>query len=539
MKTRNDIKRLLFLFSLLLLPGVNVFAQQTERLVRGTVSFISTQSIYVKFESTSGIQIGDTLFVSRNNLLIPAVTVLNLSTTSCACKEINKIGLTLSTPIFGKVIEIARQGEPTSERSEEPKSANDKTIREISQNEKSKLTKSHFDGKISLTSYSNFSTSLTDHRFRENLSFNASHLNGSKLSVESYITLTHKSNEISLIGQDLKKYLKIYSMALKYDFSAKSNLSLGRKINMNMANIGAVDGLQFETTHRNVTYGAVAGSRPDYYDYSFNPSLLQFGVFAGFNKQTETGNLQASIALFNQLNSFKTDRRFAYLQHSNSLIRNVDLFCSFEFDFYTLKNGLPASTVDLTSTYLSLRIKPWKKFSFLVSYDARKNIYYYETFKNQIDSIIDRETRQGLRLNFNYRPMNNFTIGGSAGYRFQKSDPVPSINANGFVSYYQIPLLLASLTLNATYLKTTYMDGMVYGASITKDLFSGKFYSELQYRMVDNQYISTNTKLKQNIAQLSLSMRAAKKLTITADYEATFENQNNYQRLFINLTHRF
>ncbi len=527
------------LLSLLFLYTLNIFAQSEGRLVRGTVSFISAQNIYIKFENTTGIQVGDTLFVSRNNILIPAVKVLNLSTTSCACTEVNKTGLTLSTPIYGKVKEMVKPAQPSPGKVEEPKSANDKTITEIGQFEKSKMTKSHFDGKLSFSTYSNFSTSMTDHRLRENLSFNATHFNDSKFSAESYITLTHKANEFSSIGQDVKKYLKVYSLALKYDFSSSTNLTFGRKINMNMANIGAVDGLQFETTHRDFTYGAVAGSRPDYFDYGFNPSLVQFGEFAGYSKQSANGNVQASLALFNQLNNFKTDRRFAYFQHSNSLIKNVDFFSSFEFDFYTLKNGLPASTIDLTSAYLSLRIKPWKTFSFLVSYDARKNIYYYETFKNQIDSIIDRESRQGLRFNFNFRPFKNLTWGGSAGYRFQKSDPVPSINANNFISYYQIPGLLVSLTLNATYLKTTYMEGMVYGTSITRDMFSGKMYSEFQYRMVDYMYTSSNTKLRQNIGQISLSLRATKKLTFTADFEATFENQNNYQRLFVNITKRF
>ena len=83
------------------------------------------------------------------------------------------------------------------------------------------------------------------------------------------------------------------------------------------------------------------------------------------------------------------------------------------------------------------------------------------------------------------------------------------------------------------------MDGMVYGVSLTHDLFSGKLYTELQYRMVDYLYRNSSTKLKQNIGQISLSLRAAKKLTITADFEATFENQNNYQRLFVNITQRF
>ena len=368
---------------------------------------------------------------------------------------------------------------------------------------------------------------------------NAQHIGNSKFSVENYISFTHKSDELNQIGQDINKYLKIYSLALKYDFSQSSNISFGRKINLNMANIGAVDGFQFETVHRNFTYGALVGSRPDYYDYSFNPDLMQFGVFAGHNIQTETGNMQTSVAIFDQMNKFKTDRRFAYFQHSNSLLKRLDLFCSFEFDFYTFVNMLPTNTFDLTSTYLSLRYKPSKILSLFVSYDARKNVYYYETFKNQIDSIIDRETRQGLRFQFTFRPVNNLSLGGSAGYRFQKSDPTPSINANSYLSYNQLPFILASASLNATLLKTNYIDGMVYGISLSRDIFNGKIYTGIEYRLVNYTYKNSQLSLRQDIAELSLSWRIAKKLTLTADYEATYEKDNNLGRLYLNISQRF
>jgi len=372
------------------------------------------------------------------------------------------------------------------------------------------------------------------------LSLNTIHGSTSGISTESYISFTHKSNELSLVGKDINRYLKIYSLAVTYDFNKSTNISFGRKINLNMANIGAVDGLQFQTVQRNFTYGAVVGSRPDYYNYSFNPNLMQFGVFTGHSIQNENGNMQTSIAVFDQMNNFKTDRRFAYLQHSNSLLKKLDLFCSFEFDFYTLDTLMqPKNTFDLTSTYVSLRYKPLKNLSLLVSYDARKNVYYYETFKNQIDSIIDRETRQGLRFNFNYRPVKYLSWGGSAGYRFQKSDPVPSINANSYLNYSLLPYILTSVTLNATLLKTNYIDGMVYGITFARDLMAGKIYTSLEYRLVNYTYANSNITLRQDIAELSVSWRIAKKLMLSADYEATYEKDNNLGRIYLNLTQRF
>ena len=239
------------------------------------------------------------------------------------------------------------------------------------------------------------------------------------------------------------------------------------------------------------------------------------------------------------MNKFKTDRRFTYFQHSNSITKRIDLFCSFEFDFYTLKNLQPKNTFELTSTYLSIRYKPWNKLSIYASYDARKNIYYYETFKNQIDSIIDKETRQGFRFQFNYRAAKFLIIGGSGGYRFQKSDPSPSLNGYNYITYSQLPLILSSITISTTLLKSSYLDGIVYGISLSRDIINGKVYGELQYRQVKYSYKNSNSTLKQDIIEMSLSWRIAKKLTMTANYEATHEADNNYSRIYVSLIHRF
>jgi hypothetical protein len=80
---------------------------------------------------------------------------------------------------------------------------------------------------------------------------------------------------------------------------------------------------------------------------------------------------------------------------------------------------------------------------------------------------------------------------------------------------------------------------MVYGISLSRDLFSGKIYTSVEYRLVNYTYKRSNISLRQDIAELSLSWRIAKKLTFSADYEATYEKDNNLGRVFLNITQRF
>lgn len=529
-----NVKLLILIFCSL---GVTAFSQNTYETLQGSVSFISSQNVYVKFENTKGIQIGDTLYTMQDDNFKPAVVVKNISSISCVGSPIVQGSLALSVQIFAKIPSLNDPNKNILEdaKSKRSVSVNDVAIKAINKKKNADGNASKFDGRLSLSSYSNVSNSYSDQRFRYNLSLNAQHLNNSKFSAETYISFTHLLNK----WNGLNNALKIYSLAVKYDINKTSNITLGRKINLNLANVGAIDGLQYEKTGKNFNYGAIIGSRPDYYDYSFNPDLMQFGAFVSHNIQKETGNMQTSLAIFNQMNNFKTDRRFAYIQHSNTLIDKLDLFCSFELDFYSMVNLQPITSMDLTSSYISLRYKPWKKLSLTLSYDARKNIYYYETFKNQIDSIIDRETRQGLRLHFNYRPLKNLNWGGSAGYRYKKSDSIQTMNAHSYLTYNNVPIIDAMVSVDATMLKTYYMDGMIYGITFTRDIIPGKLSGDLEYRLVNYYYNYSETKLQQNIANLSISWRLAKKLTLSADFEATLEQNNNYGRLFVNLTKRF
>jgi len=535
----------------LLLSVSNILAQDKKILTEGEVSYLSSQNIYVKFETTANMKVGDTLFVAGATGWVPAMVITQLSSISCVGVPVGKKPLVVKSRLTHIVKPAAKSAlEPVvadDVNRSAPAAVTDEFVESFSK-PKAKKSKPAFDGRVSLSSYSNISDYGSNQRYRYNLSLNTQNLNGSRFSGESYITFTHKSNEWKEIGKNVFQALKIYTLAVKYDIDKSSGLWLGRRINVNMANVGAVDGLQYEKKAGNFTFGAVAGSRPDYFDYGFNPNLLQYGAYVGHSVSKENGTMQSSVAFFNQTNKGHTDRRFGYVQHSNSLAKNLDFFGSAEFDLYTLKNVAPtgtaadmqpASTFELTSTYLSLRYRPWRKLSLSLSYDARKNIYYYETFRNTIDSILDKEMRQGARFQFNYRPLKYISWGGNAGYRYQKSDASPSMNASSYINYAQLPIIHTSATIDATWLKSAYLNGMVYGISLSQDAIPGVLSTDVECRLVDYQYTNSPSTLRQWIGEVGLTWRIAKKLSLSSDFELTFEKENTYGRVYLNLTQRF
>ena len=55
---------ILFIFFVFFIAHNENLHAQTE-LEKGTVSYVSSQNVYVKFSSTRGINIGDTLFIKK------------------------------------------------------------------------------------------------------------------------------------------------------------------------------------------------------------------------------------------------------------------------------------------------------------------------------------------------------------------------------------------------------------------------------------------------------------------------------------------
>jgi hypothetical protein len=240
-----------------------------------------------------------------------------------------------------------------------------------------------------------------------------------------------------------------------------------------------------------------------------------------------------------QMNNMKTDRRFLYFQHSNSLLKNLNFFSTFEVDLYKTKNGLPQNTFDLTSIYLSLRYRISRNFSITGSYDQRKNVLFYETYKSLIDSVLENEKMHSYRLQANYRISNNITLGVEGGWHNSRSDPHPSRNIYGYLTYYQVPGLLVSFTLTGTYLESAFMNGKIYGADISKDLFKGKFQTTIGYRYIDYTLPESKLSVLQNIGQMSIFWLFSKKMSFSANYEGTFEKHDKYNRVYLQLRKRF
>jgi len=513
----------------------------TENLI-GRVSFLSSQNVYVKFKSTSGISAGDTLFISSGDKLVPCLIVNNLSSVSCVCSSFSDEIITLDHIVIARV-----RLDKSKPQANKPEIVND-TLPEkesqadsVSQPPERKANIQTIRGSISVNSYSDLSNSgvPNSQRFRYTLSLNAGNIGGSRFSVESYISFRHKSGEWQEVKNDVFSALKIYNLAVRYDLNKSTTLSIGRRINPRISSIGAMDGIQFERSINKLSLGILAGSRPDYNNYGVDFSLFQYGGYLVLSTGKAGKNSESSVAYVGQTNNFRTDRRFLYFQHSNTFIKNLYFLSTVELDLFKLENDVPKSMLDLTGTYLSLSYRISKKLSLSGSYDARKNVIYYETYRSYVDRLLENEMRQGFRVGGNLRMAKNMLFGLQSGYRFLRSDPHPSRNLYGYFTYSRVPGVNLSATISGTYLESAFINSRIAGLNILKDFSDGKVQTGIGYHLVDNTLPENGTGIIQHIGEINLNWQFYEKMSLSVNYEGTFEPGKSYNRIYLQIRNRF
>ncbi len=520
---------------------IQIKAQDNENFVNGKVSYLSSQNVYVKFESTKNLQPGDTLFIQKNNTHIPVLIISNLSSASCVCVPISKSELLVSDKVYARTRLSVNQDNKTNEIK---KPIPDPDIDTLILNDGVAKIKPEFIqtiyGNITFSNYSYFSgkSMPSSARFRYQLSLNVSNIANSRFSIETHTSFQHKKDEWERVQDNIFDALKIYKLSISY-LNKNSKLILGRKINSKISSIGAIDGFQFQKIYRNSFWGIIAGFRPDYADYGFNFSLPQFGAYLGHIFKNTKGEMLNSLALIEQLNLLKTDRRFMYLQHSNSLFKNFRVFGSAEIDLYKSIDSITENTFSLSNLFLHLNYQPGKRLKFTASYDNRKNVIYYESYKSYIHQILEIEARQGVSAQASYSDLKNFLFGIKGGYRFQNKNSKETKNVSGFINYRNIEPFGIAINFSVNYTETSFINGNVFHIILSRDFLKKGLFINGGYQLIKYKYKNAEYTAIENSVNLGLNYMPIKNTSLSVNHEICFGNQSQFSRLHFQIRKKF
>jgi hypothetical protein len=534
------------IYILLFLIVVSFSVNAQQNLKEGKVSYTTTELVYVDFENTEGIAEGDTLYSKIKNKYNPIIKVKYLSKSSLSGENLTTKNIEAGTSIFAFVI-VQDSSSVADIQNNLQTVLNTAVVVEPPINPSTEFVEkevlpSKTDGRYSLQSYSNFSNdgqNIDYQRWRHSFRFASQRIGGSGFSFSTYTIFAYKADEWNLVSDNINKALKVYDLNIKYEFDETAKIVAGRFLNSKISNISTVDGAMIEKSFSTWTFGLVAGSRPDFSDFSFNPKLFEYGGYISKTDKFDTGIMENTISAFNQTNDFKTDRRFLYFQHTNSLIKNIFLFGSAEVDLFKIADSLAQNDFSLTGLFFSARYSPAREFSLNVSYDARRNVVYYETYKSLSQTILENELRQGFRARASFRPLTNLFFSLQYGYRNRKGDIKTSTNYGANLGYSKLPLIESSANMNFNRIQSSYVDGYVYSANLSKSIYSLSSDFSVGFRKTIYNFANGADQLDENSILFDYSINAFRPFSFNISYEGVFESTHTYGRILFDITTRF
>jgi len=201
---------------------------QNTKIIEGSISYISSQNIYVKFNSTEGIETGDTLFIKDKSNFIPAVKIDHKSSTSCAGISITDKKLELNTLLYAFISDDDGKAETDTTQSTTlapiviPTVVADEVVTKTSLEPVPTLS-----GRVSVQSYSNFTNNQSSYdyqRWRYTFQLKAGRIANSSFSYSQYISFAYRADDWNRISSNLSEAIRVYDLAIRYYFNWRTLL---------------------------------------------------------------------------------------------------------------------------------------------------------------------------------------------------------------------------------------------------------------------------------------------------------------------------
>lgn len=534
-------------FGILLLVGAaaSAWAQTDTIKTEGSVTFLSGDNAYIRFESTSNIALGDTLFTDGK----PCLQVVQKSSFSTVCKTL--LGLDCA-PEIGQVYEhriiniTPKPKKADKNRSEDepgevitPAPAISSSPSPAVKEEKKKRTMAAGERRYARVSaaYNGVASPDTSRggylRSVYRAQVDWERIQGTPFSVEGYLQYQEYGNFLNRTADIASRPSRwnVFNAALSYDNQRSFAASLGRKVNRRVSSLGAMDGLQVEGRYNNAFAGAVAGYRPNFNTFGIDLDRLQYGAYVGWESSGASRHTSFSSGVIEQTYKGLIDRRYLYFQGSHRQ-GDLYLFSSAQADLYANFDTASAQQLfDVKQFYFSARYRWSRQFNIFASYDSRERIIFYETFDTEVEQLLaDANARNGWRVRVQWMPWDFLRLNASYNYRTEKSTDNFSDNMQVGATLHGLPWTGGVLTLLGQRNTSRYLNSDIATVRYSRNLGQKgpqiMAYSRyLNYRRPQNDVMEFNTQWYHGL-QLNWSLAYDLQLGLMGEYSINGDREN-------------
>ena len=385
----------------------------------GTVTYVTSENVYVRFASTAMIEMGDTLRKGGE----PCLVVQQKSSTSCVtaplpgCDPLVGEEMVASTRAQMPMDKVASAPTDVAISEEVPDDA------PPSAGGTDVATTRHpmrVRGSISATTFATSAlrankATLSSARAAMRLQLNAENLfllgRPLELAFAGNFQQIYRDPSASLPGWRQRNAL--YQAGLSYRFAQGVVLHAGRRLARGFSTLGALDGGQVEWQRSGWSAGVLAGFEPNLINNGLDLSRPVAGVQFGRRLRLDDRSSDWRLGFLGQRYNRDADRRFLFGQYSLRLGRNWKFFGSGEWDVYATAGYARKGPRALFGS-ASWQFAP--KWSAYLSVDKRAPIMRFSTFESStLQSLMERSAQYvcRIRLSGALGEHHRFTAGAS------------------------------------------------------------------------------------------------------------------------------
>lgn len=522
----------------LLTFAVSLTAQ--DRFVRGKVTYVAGDAIYVSLGKESGVKDSTSAYIIANKDTIAVLKIFATSSKSAACTIVRS----KRQPVIGDVVIAGVTSVDTSSpRQTVPTVRNDTlSTRNIAQTDTIEKAKSasliSLQGRISLqyatTRQSNSAPDVSQPGVLINV---RGKMNELPIRFEFYgnFRSTVYATTSQLAGSNSNQ-THIYRMSLDYD-DGLNRVSIGRTIPPLSAAVGYIDGAVISRSVGEFTFGAGGGFEPTFSQRSFSTDfkkLVLFGNYHSDSRLPTLGSVAYSRTYFHSL----IDREVV------SALLNIDpsselhLWAQSDFDLRLMRNNQLVLKPNLTNLFAMANYRIANFLALGAGISSWRPTYSYSSINTLADSLFDRSLRTNptvslsLYLPGNVSFFNSYTPRSSdAGYGKEYSNTSSASISNVFASGIS---LRGTMNVNTGAATTT----RGYGASVQKTFWDlgdvSLRYQYYRYEIIQSEQPNTSKSIG-----IDIMMSALRDFTLWGSIERFLGLGANATNTFVELSWRF